>query len=175
MNLLGRLVITGEKVLVSRGDISLIFVLRKNEFLIFAQKLVVTFARVVLLIVTAIVCHHLLHSLADPEGVSFWRHQEMSQIRNEIAFLLLLLNEVVRVDSSRLLEVLLESWLARQFPNVDLLRPKWMLAKVLPANALDWVFFQKASQQVIKNDRKLLDGLQRSFLDLGDQFSEARS
>ena len=93
---------------------ALAIILLEDKLLILAQQLnVILFAGGLTLAILTVSFHHALHGLRHAKWVCLrWDHV-VSQVRNKVTISRLLLNKLVRVDASGLLEVRFKCWLPR--------------------------------------------------------------
>jgi hypothetical protein len=91
----------------------------------------------------------------------------MLKVRNEKALFGLQFSVLIRINAS-CLQVGVECGLSWQLALIDLFRPEWVLAQVLPGDTLHRVLFKKAAQKVVEDNREALYVRERRVLNLGD-------
>ena len=99
-------------------------------------------------IISRLLHHVLLDTLRQSNGISATRLNKVRKVRDEVTFRSLLLGEGVRIDVSKLAQVLIKCGLPRQFTPVNLFGPEWVLSQVLPGDALHGIFLEQPAQKV---------------------------
>ena len=87
--------------------------------------------------------------MADAHGVDF-AGDAIVHVRDEVSITLLLQVEIFNVNTVGG-KVSVKLGLFWELALVDFLRPKGVLAEVLPVNTLNWVFFKESSQQIVED------------------------
>lgn len=87
--------------------------------------------------------------MTDTHWVNLTGHSVVN-VRYEVSVTLLLEVEVVHIDAMRG-QICIKLRLLWKLTLVDFLGPKRMLSKVLPVDALYWVFFEKSRQKIVKD------------------------